>query len=826
MGLGVKLRNFIHSIFGKKTNGKDSVITKEVKRRAQELGISPEDYIKITQENGSVWNTGNNEHSYSNRAVDSSSEQDDTVQTLRSNLQKKKLAYGITDNTEKPVFGILTSVLGNVQNVINDSDKANELKDATEDYQEAVEDVQKTKDEGKENVQRTENFFTQTSREADLNNDEAESEEQKANRIATQNNTDANKQLEQTKTDAEKNKQAALDEQTQTENQVQQNNDEAQKKQVQAEEKRTQDNNAAQQKTKTEEENKNKTESSVQTTEQQLQNANTEVSKLQNLLNGAKEEEKADIQSKLNSAIKKRDELKAQLDKAKKEDDKAKQSLDEAKNNQSQVERNGDNAVKDATDNTERVKEEGDRTKTEAVEHTQKVEQNGKGKIQQEQQTVDQVEQDGKKSVEESKKNTDEVRKQGEKDVDAAQKDVKETKDKEKKDNITAEQEADYAQREKMELEEAIYNSDNSLGVVTENSGQSKPEGELWGNKARKDIETKVREKYPNASEKEIEQRTNAALQKSMSKIDEKRKAEAQYCFENPPSKAEMQKIIDARYQQETAAGNTTKSNDRTDMPNDDMNDKVAQQISGNCWAHGAINSLSATKEGEKMLLDHMHRDEQKGVTAVHLQEAENNGMGTGGTGIYTFTDKEIAEGARRFSTGDGNVTAYMLATEQYMKEHGEGKKGKRYASDSNLDSRMYQMITGAPVRYPQNTQYVNIGLNQILNNAQDSNMTDYNVLCDVIRSGHASASMTVATHDKKSGHVFSVVGVSESGKLLVQESNQLGTLSSMYTYIDKNGNRVAPFVKTKSINGSPTYELSKENYYKFIRNAAIYRWK
>ena len=72
----------------------------------------------------------------------------------------------------------------------------------------------------------------------------------------------------------------------------------------------------------------------------------------------------------------------------------------------------------------------------------------------------------------------------------------------------------------------------------------------------------------------------------------------------------------------------------QTDLGNGEF-DKVAIQKTNTCWALAGINSLLQTEKGKELLETNSYYDKKTGVFAIHLQEAEENGLHDG---IYIVT--------------------------------------------------------------------------------------------------------------------------------------------------------------------------------------------
>lgn len=94
--------------------------------------------------------------------------------------------------------------------------------------------------------------------------------------------------------------------------------------------------------------------------------------------------------------------------------------------------------------------------------------------------------------------------------------------------------------------------------------------------------------------------------------------------------------------------------------------DKPATQETELCWAHSGINVLDLTEEGKILLNSNKYYDKRTGVFAIHLQEAEDNGLHGG---IYVITPDELEMEGKSLSSGEGDVTAWMVAIKRYFDE-------------------------------------------------------------------------------------------------------------------------------------------------------------
>ncbi len=122
--------------------------------------------------------------------------------------------------------------------------------------------------------------------------------------------------------------------------------------------------------------------------------------------------------------------------------------------------------------------------------------------------------------------------------------------------------------------------------------------------------------------------------------------------------------------------------------------DNAALQMTGNCWAHAGLNAMIATPQGREMINNLVTK--RDGVITVCLPEAAQNGLPKpNGDGIYTFTELDLLEGLTVQSVGDGDVTAVMLALEQYFEETGESANFEETRTSGNSVSRMFEILSG-----------------------------------------------------------------------------------------------------------------------------------
>ena len=230
--------------------------------------------------------------------------------------------------------------------------------------------------------------------------------------------------------------------------------------------------------------------------------------------------------------------------------------------------------------------------------------------------------------------------------------------------------------------------------------------------------------------------------------------------------------------------------------------DKVVKQNTGNCWLLGGINALISTEYGKEFLERNIIKDEEKHIFAVYLPEAKDR--------VYVFTEKEVLDAQNADSglaSGDGDIAAYALAVEQYLKEEADGKlkDGKKHFSDGNTTHRLFEIVTGLKGKL-------------VLNRDKDQNLRP-GITIKVIKSSDINyfGEIYDLTKNKKGAvtladdeHVFSVTGV-DGDCLLVQESNNLCTYKDKFELIENSY--------------PPTYKIPKELFETTFTTYAALVW-
>jgi hypothetical protein len=239
--------------------------------------------------------------------------------------------------------------------------------------------------------------------------------------------------------------------------------------------------------------------------------------------------------------------------------------------------------------------------------------------------------------------------------------------------------------------------------------------------------------------------------------------------------------------------------------------DKVSTQRNENCWIHSGINSLLSTEKGKNLVNNNIYRDESTGVIAIHIQEAEDLGLHGG---IYYITSDEIAQSQDTVASGEGDISAYIIAVEKYFNEVKQDPELFKKNSDKlfldmdegNAGFRFYELITGAKSTVfgsrSQVKEYNQHGIGcYIVDDIEKEEK-----LYKMVEEGNCAMVISLAGYN----HAISVIGV-EDGYFLIQESNND---SKFFDNVKKSvdGKDFDLFVPAEPVNDRPTFKLSKND--------------
>jgi hypothetical protein len=240
--------------------------------------------------------------------------------------------------------------------------------------------------------------------------------------------------------------------------------------------------------------------------------------------------------------------------------------------------------------------------------------------------------------------------------------------------------------------------------------------------------------------------------------------------------------------------------------------DKPARQLTGNCWLLAGINALNSTDYGKKFLEKNIIKDNEKHLYAVHIKEAEKKGLPEpNGDGIYIFSEKQVQEMQKEegLVSGDGDVTAYALAIETYLKESGKNlDKDAQFYQDGDSISKFFELITAlaSPLKFlkiDKNKYGIQYETKQDDYNDNEKKLRCFYEIYDLAKEKNSA---TILSYNK---HAFSVVGVDDN-YILIQESNFLEEYEGL---------------KLKEDTFPPVYMLDKETFEKKFERCCCLIW-
>ena len=262
-------------------------------------------------------------------------------------------------------------------------------------------------------------------------------------------------------------------------------------------------------------------------------------------------------------------------------------------------------------------------------------------------------------------------------------------------------------------------------------------------------------------------------------------------------------------------------------MLNDSGNgkfDKPAMQLTGNCWLLAGINALVHTDFGKQFLEKNIIKDESKHLFAVHLQEAENKYLPKPkGDGIYVLSEKEVLEAQNDdggLASGEGEVTAFALAIELYLKETGKSlKEDQENYQDGNINYRLFELVTGLEAPKTYLGVHNEIGIQyEIADTIEEPELIGeeirfntkirlnyYDKIYDMAEKKNAAIVLS------NGNHVFSVVGTEEN-YLLIQESNLSESYKDKFELIKNSF--------------PPTYKVNKDVFEKTFISYSALKWE
>ena len=245
--------------------------------------------------------------------------------------------------------------------------------------------------------------------------------------------------------------------------------------------------------------------------------------------------------------------------------------------------------------------------------------------------------------------------------------------------------------------------------------------------------------------------------------------------------------------------------------------DKTSTQENNNCWIHAGINSLLSTEKGKQLVESNYYRDEETGVIAVHIPEAEAFGLHGG---IFYITPQEIIDSQETVTHGEGDISAYIIAIKKYFEEINSNPElkekygNKRFfmnPDDGNCGFRFYELMTGGT--YTKYESWDNDDI-KVQNGIGTSTHFKTDKLYEIIEKQQGAIVISLRNIE----HAISIVGVKD-GHFLIQESNN--TENFFDGTSGENGEII--FKSADPINGRPTFAITKENLESYNLGAISY---
>ena len=231
--------------------------------------------------------------------------------------------------------------------------------------------------------------------------------------------------------------------------------------------------------------------------------------------------------------------------------------------------------------------------------------------------------------------------------------------------------------------------------------------------------------------------------------------------------------------------------------------DTPSKQMTGNCWLHGSINAMTATSEGAEKVNNLVHASNGN-ITAV-IPEARVNGASNGG--VYTYNTFDLVDNFSRHSLGDGDMTAYSMATEEYLRSIGE-----KDSVEGNRSSRGFELISGDKANLFEDgnvpmgagfAEKINSrtyrSMESILTSGKGAFTTDFEASCSQINN----ATLVNHNYDPIPGTPF----LSDFHEYAVKK------VDSDYIYLQESNNP------------SSYIKMPKEEYLKHADGISSYRW-
>ncbi|MBE7710620.1 MAG: hypothetical protein E7Z92_00620 [Cyanobacteria bacterium SIG31] len=541
------------------------------------------------------------------------------------------------------------------------------------------------------------------------------------------------------------------------------------------------------------------------TAQNNVRSAETALSAARAVLSSVKPENKAAAEAEVKSKEMMLNEAKQQAEAKKAELEEANKKLEESKRNLEAAKQQAETDKSNAAQNTANVTQKGQEANQAAVKNENNVKAQGEKANSAAQSNVDKTESAGAASVDKARQSVDQAKQAGEKKIETAEKKREEAKKLATTIRDMARGYNDAGEKVKFnnkEYDKAIksINADNVKDVL--NAGGSDLMNAIAGvivnpdNEDPKPIDNKKLVERAGDDLKHVASALQEAMNKSVNEkwpqtldkaplinyiktisrsVDEV--LNNTYDLSEPDNRNFLSGIIVSVNESLGSLDNKVASALDALEVNGKIDERSTQKT-GNCWLHGAFNSMATTEQGQKIISDNISRDPNKGITRVTLPGVNKT---------YEITDEDLYQATEFHSQGDADMTAYALAIDKYLKENPQMREDfksllnveKVVVNDTGQggQANFAWELMGAPklnddiridgADIPQ-------GLSKYFKREdEDSAKKYYDNLCQLIKNGACTAVIS------SQGHAWSVVGIDEQGRLLIKESNNSKILAN-----------------------------------------------
>lgn len=213
---------------------------------------------------------------------------------------------------------------------------------------------------------------------------------------------------------------------------------------------------------------------------------------------------------------------------------------------------------------------------------------------------------------------------------------------------------------------------------------------------------------------------------------------------------------------------------------NGKVDESFRQGNAGDCWLLAAINSISATPNGAKILEDSLKVNDDGSIDVTF------KGLNL----TYNVSVDELQETKGKYSTGDIDVRAIEIAAEKYFKEHPDeiGREALNTIEKGGIPSYAYEMFLGkGGPGFWSGTLGEIIAKPFVVNDELIENIKDPNFVCTVgcgTVDGKIKELSKIKAEDEygnnvkiATSHAYSAINADDEYVYLTEPSGKYGTI-------------------------------------------------